>query len=564
MIKSVKLQLALLLLLPAALLLVVAGATGFVYARSLLIEQWRQSAILKLERAAHHIDMRLGRPADWMSILHETASFRSAGDDAPVSFILKRLENLEGVADVSLTWTDSETPHRHRMDQGESTGGDRGSSHRRAVISAVAAPRYNPEIQGETVSLISEILDRQGRIIGVLEVSVRFDYLMQDIEALGWWQSQVACLVDESGRYLAHSGPMEKGRTKLGETDDPVELAVLRRMQEESHGTYLGEGYPPETVSGFYRLEQVPWVLILYAPGREILAPVVDFRFYYTIAAAVCIGLILLLIQVVGGGMARRIGNISAASEKVSKGEYVAPLPVMAADEIGQLEASFNAMVEGLRERDFIRDTFGRYMDKDIAKEIMKRPEAASLGGQKRKVAILVSDIRGFSGISESLSPEGTIRLLNNYFSRMIDVIQKHKGIIVDFYGDGILVFFDPYEGPVAPAVGNAVRCGLEMRENMKFFREELKASGMPPLEIGIGIHAGEVVVGNIGSRTRAKYGIVGAAVNTASRICEKAKGGEVILSKEAGGFVNGNLDIKQRFTTVLKGIQEEMMLYLI
>ncbi len=264
MIKSVKHQLTLLLLLPAALLLVAAGATGFVYARSLIVDQWRQGAILKLERAAHHIDMRLGRPADWMSILHETIALSGTADDDAVSFILERLETLDGVTGVSLTWDGNEISHRQMGEQVASMDENRMRHPQRPHISEVTAPRYDSEFMGETVVLISGIPDRQGRLPGKLEVSVSFDYLLQDIEALGWWQSQVACLVDASGRYLAHSGAMEKGRTMLGETGDPVELAVLQRMQEESQGTHLGEGHPPETVSGFYRLEQVPWVLIMY------------------------------------------------------------------------------------------------------------------------------------------------------------------------------------------------------------------------------------------------------------------------------------------------------------
>ena len=90
-------------------------------------------------------------------------------------------------------------------------------------------------------------------------------------------------------------------------------------------------------------------------------------------------------------------------------------------------------MVKGLRERDFIRNTFGRYVDVGIAKELMRRPEAARLGGEKREVAVLMSDIRDFTSLSEALSPEKTILILSLYFSQMITIIQKHRGIIVDF-----------------------------------------------------------------------------------------------------------------------------------
>jgi len=228
------------------------------------------------------------------------------------------------------------------------------------------------------------------------------------------------------------------------------------------------------------------------------------------------------------------------------------------------LTDNFNAMVRGLKERDFIRDTFGRYMDPEVARELIKRPEAGMLGGEKREVAVLMSDIRGFTPISESLTPEGTIRLLNHYFSYMIEVIQKHKGIIVDFYGDGVLVFFDPLEGPIRPTVRRAVRCSLEMQRKMASFNTEMKAENLPELQTGIGVNVGEVVVGNIGSATRAKYGIVGSAVNITHRIQSQAKGGDVIISNSAYDYMNGDLKVKKSFTAHLKGVQEEMALHIV
>jgi adenylate cyclase len=560
MLKSLNQRLALLLLLPVALLLVSAGVAGFIYARNLLVDQWQQGAILKLERAAHHIDMRLGVPAMWMAVFHETVT--GGGSAVTMNFIIEKIRQLDGVTRADLTWTVE--PGGESRGRGAQMDDTHRMRHGTDDPFTVTGPRYDAEVGEETITLVSEILDEQGRLSGKLEVAMRFDHLMAVIEQFGWWQSQLACIVDASGRYLAHSAAMDKTRTQLGETHDPVEIAVLQKMQEQPHGTYLGSGHPPEMVSGFYRLEQAPWVLVMYAPGREILAPVVDFRFYFTIAGTICIVAILVLIRAVSGRMVGRIQNISMASETVAKGEYVDPLPITSVDEIGQLEKSFNAMVKGLKERDFIRDTFGRYIDKDIAVKLLERPEAARLGGEKREVAILMTDIRDFTSISESLTPETTIGILNGYFSRMIEVTGKHNGIIVDFYGDGLLVFFDPHDGPIEPAVDQALQCGMEMRETMETLRDELIARGQPAIETGIGIHAGEVVVGNIGSKTRAKYGIVGSAVNITARVCENAKGGEVVISTVIVRHAGKNLDIRNSFSTRLKGIQEEMTLFVL
>jgi len=561
MIKSLRQRLALLLILPVALLLFLAGVSGFIYARNVLLDEWRKVAILQLERAAHHVGMRLNRPIEWIKMFHETAESR--GGPQTQELILTRLRNLEGVTNVNLKWTDTylePSPmaiQKHHM-------GDRGMMQfHRARISEVTPPRYDAQTRQKTVTLISDFKDESGRLVGRLEVSLGFDFLMQDIKKYGWWESSMTCLIDASGRYLAHSTAM-KGRTRLGETEDPVELAVLKSMREKPYGTLLGPGYPPKLVSGFYRIQQVPWVIVMFAPGKDILAPIVEFRFYYTIAGSLCIILILVLIQFVGGRMVRQIRKISDAAEQVAKGSYVDPLPITTADEIGQLKISFNAMVEGLKERDSIRDTFGRYMDPEIARELIKRPEASRLGGEKREVTILMSDIRGFTQVSEALSPEGTIRMLNHYFSHMIEVIQKHKGIIVDFYGDGVLVFFDPLEGPIQPTVQRAVRCSLEMQRNMVLFNTEMKAENLPELQTGIGVNVGEVVVGNIGSATRAKYGIVGSAVNITNRIQSEAKGGEVIISNPVYDYMNNHLKIKKSFTAHLKGVQEKMTLHIV
>jgi adenylate cyclase len=561
MIKSLKQRLALLLILPVAVLLFLAGFSGFIYVRKVLLDEWREAAILQLERAAHQIDMRLSRPIEWIKMFHETSETR--GGPATQELILTQLKNLEGITNVNLKWTDNHREPAHMLMPEHHMEGKGMMYFHQAGISEVTPPRYDAQSGQETVTLISDLKNESGGLVGKLEVSVRFDYLMQDIKKFGWWESDQVCLIDASGRYLSHSSGMI-GRTQLGETNDPVELAVLEDMGKKSFGTHLGSGHPPQLVSGFYRMKQAPWVITMFAPGKEILAPIIEFSVYYAVAGSLCIVFILLLIQFVGGRIVRQIRKISNAAEHVAKGNYVDPLPITTSDEIGQLKTSFNTMVEGLKERDSIRDTFGRYMDPEIARELMKRPEASTLGGEKRKVAVLMSDIRGFTPVSEALSPEETIRILNHYFSHMIEVIQRHKGIIVDFYGDGILVFFDPLEGHIIKEVQHAIHCGLEMQQSMMLFNKEMRSENLPELQTGIGINVGDAIVGNIGSATRTKYGIVGAAVNITQRIQAEAKGGEVIISDSAYGFLKNDLKIKQSFSAQLKGVDGKMDLHIV
>ena len=561
MIKSLKQKLSLLLIFPLALFLLLMGVTGFIYVRNGLLDEWQEAAILKLERAAHHMDMRLGLSIEWIKSFHDTAESR--GGPATQELILTRLRNLEGVTNVNLKWTDNDSEPSHMVMQKHHMGGRGMMRFHRARFSEVTPPRFDSTTKQKTVTLISDFKDESGRLVGRLEVSIGFDYLMQDIIKYGWWESSMSCLVDESGRYLAHSKALQD-RTQLGETEDPVELALMSDIRNKHYGTRLGPGHPPKLVSGFYQIQRAPWIIIMFAPGKDILAPIIEFLLYYTFAGSLCIILILLLIQFSGGRMVGQIVKISDAAKQVAKGDYIGPLSITSSDEIGQLKGSFNTMIEGLKERDFIRATFGRYMDPEIARELMKRPEAGRMGGEKREVAILMSDIRGFTPVSESLSPEETIRILNHYFSHMIDVIQKHNGIIVDFFGDGIMVFYDPLEGHVKREVYRAIQCGLEMQQSMTLFNKEMKSENLPELHTGIGINMGDAVVGNIGSATRAKYGIVGSAVNITQRIQAEAKGGEVIISDSAYGFLKNDLRIKKSFSTQLKGVNGKTNLYII
>ena len=562
MIKSLRQRLVLFLLLPVASLLFIMGFVGFIFARATMLDEWREAAILKLQRAAHHMDMRLSRPIEWMEMFHKTGDYR--GGSTIQQWILDQLKDLEGVTKVDLQWVDNRPESMTMRGHGSHMGRGGMMRFHRATISEVTSPRYDTHAGEETVSLISDLKDESGGTIGRLNVSLRFAYLMQDITQFGWWQSDLACLVDNSGRYLAHTEAWMKGRNQLGETHDPLEMKILEDIREKQFGTALGSGHPPDMVSGFYRISQAPWIVILFAPGEKILAPIVRFRNYYAIAGVVCIAFIVLLIRFVGGRMVASIRDISYAAEQVAGGKYGKPLPIKSADELGQLAQSFNTMVEGLKERDFISNTFGRYVDEEIAKELLRRPEAARLGGEKREVAILMSDLQDFTPMSETLSPEETIKTINRYFSRMIAIVHEYGGIIVDFFGDALLVFFDPLDGPVVPVIVKAVDCALAMQNDMGSFNTENKLEGLPELKMRIGVNSGEVVVGNIGSDTRAKYGIVGAPVNLTNRIQTVAKAGEVVISESAYRHAKRKI-VAERLTGVkLKGIREPMDLYVV
>jgi class 3 adenylate cyclase len=201
-------------------------------------------------------------------------------------------------------------------------------------------------------------------------------------------------------------------------------------------------------------------------------------------------------------------------------------------------------------------------VDKKIAQELLSKPEALHLGGEKHVVTIMMSDLRGFTQIAEKLTSEQVIRLLNRYLARMIAVIEKHRGIIVDFYGDSVLAFFDGLEEDVIGRATDAVKAAVEMQRELRMVSRENQEEGLPPIKMGIGIHTGEVVVGNIGSETRAKYGIVGSAVNETDRIQATAQGDSIIISEETYEALSGRVVVGHKMQASLKGLEGYRSLY--
>ena len=208
-----------------------------------------------------------------------------------------------------------------------------------------------------------------------------------------------------------------------------------------------------------------------------------------------------------------------------------------------------------------IRQVFGRYLTDEVVATLLESPEGLKLGGDRRKITILTSDLRGFTSLSERLSPEEVINILNLYLEYMADTITKYQGTIDEFMGDGILVLFGAPTAREDDAV-RAVACACAMQLAMGSVNEKMKQLGLPQLEMGIGINTGEVVVGNIGSEKRTKYGIVGSQVNLTYRIESYTTAGQILISeqtlKDAGSIVK----ISGQKQVQPKGITELITIY--
>lgn len=279
--------------------------------------------------------------------------------------------------------------------------------------------------------------------------------------------------------------------------------------------------------------------------------------FLFCLAIVTVAALAFLMARSVSGPL-KRTGE---AMKQIRDGNLNVSVPVVSNDEIGHVAAGFNKMAEGLRERDFIRETFGSYVSQEIAAEILASPSGVKLAGELRDISILVSDLRGFTRLSSTMEPQLVLRLINGYLEAMTEVIVLHDGTIDEFMGDGILVFFGaPREVPDHPR--RAVECALSMQSALARLNEEHKGKGMPFLEMGIGINCGELVVGSIGSEKRRKYGAMGSPINVAYRVEAETTGGEILVTPAIHERLDGSLIVESQREANLKGFEEPVTLY--
>jgi adenylate cyclase len=217
--------------------------------------------------------------------------------------------------------------------------------------------------------------------------------------------------------------------------------------------------------------------------------------------------------------------------------------------------------MESLRQRDFIRQTFGRYLSREVVEELLGSPGGLELGGEGREVTFLVSDLRGFTALSMQLSPQEVINILNRYLGRMVEVIRKYRGTLNEIEGDGILTFFG------APLVSKddherAVACAIEMQNAMVEVNAEQRRLKLPELAMGIGLNTGEVVVGNIGSEERAKYSAIGSPINSAYRVESYTVGGQILVSPTTYEKVKPLVQVRGTMRVQFKGMDQPVTLY--
>ena len=276
--------------------------------------------------------------------------------------------------------------------------------------------------------------------------------------------------------------------------------------------------------------------------------------------AIIISGIVTLLAAIVGfafallvsSGITRPVRLLLAGTREVEAGRFDKTIAVSTQDEIGELAAAFNRMIEQLRHNERIRETFGRYIDPKVVQGLIDRPEVA-VDGQRRVMTIMFCDMSGFTSMSEGMTPRGLVKVMNHYFTLMSGPIRSNRGIIDKYIGDAIMAYWGP---PFVEEDEQALLAGIaaiEMTDQVPALQKQLPdllgIRAMPaPCDLRIGIATGEVLTGSIGSELMMSFTVMGDAVNLASRLeaVNKLYGTRILISQATADAIGSRLELRE------------------
>jgi len=355
-----------------------------------------------------------------------------------------------------------------------------------------------------------------GALEGVFGADLLLDQVGEYVSTLGIGHSGHVFLLSPDGRLIEGMQPRSESEVQeaLAATLDDLRgriAALAPNGATRESFDYGGVRY----IASFSRSELtggLGWVTAIVVPEHELMGAAVEH-----LRTAAEIGLLVLLIAVVvayffSRAVARSLGTIARDMEQIGRFQLSAqPAPHSRIKEIAVVSDAVDRMKASLR-------SFGRYVPTELVRDLLARGEEARLGGETRLMTIHFSDIEGFTSISEPLPPEAVVHYLAEYLDAMTGVLRAHGGTIDKFMGDGIMAFFNA-PNTVPDHAAAACRAALEAQATLGRLRERWQAEGKPQFRARIGLHTGEVVVGNIGTPERFAYTVIGDAVNLASRL---------------------------------------------
>ncbi|HSE92705.1 MAG TPA: adenylate/guanylate cyclase domain-containing protein [Methylomirabilota bacterium] len=387
-------------------------------------------------------------------------------------------------------------------------------------------------------------------------ITARWD-LQEDLRSLldttRFNRTGYTALTDHRGRILAHPDA-----ARVGE-DAGTQPAVMQALQGRSGWLVAPAEGGPERLFAYRpvaspaTIEPKPWILLTEEAVDDALAPVHALAQRFALALAVVVIGCVALAALIAPAIRRPVADLLAFARRLGQGALDARMALEGRDEVGRLAAALNEMAAGLQERERVKEIFGRYVTTQVSEEVLRGE--LRLGGERRRVTLLFSDIRNFTTMSEGMAPEEVVGFLNDYFTEMVEAVFEQHGVLDKFIGDGIMATFGALDrSPDHPA--RAARAALRMQALLAKINGERAMTGKPPFGIGIGIHTDEVVVGNIGSRRRMEYTAIGDGVNTCARVeaANKELGTTILVTETTCAEIRDAFDCRPMPDLPLKG----------
>ncbi|MFH0958986.1 MAG: adenylate/guanylate cyclase domain-containing protein, partial [Pseudomonadota bacterium] len=403
---------------------------------------------------------------------------------------------------------------------------------------------------------------------GVVAADVSLEWLIKLVNSVNETRKGFCFVVTNTGTFVAHPNfnyVMKESLFSIAESNGDERLRSLGRQILKTQKGFIDIGSSlggEDSFLAYSHILSTGWVFGTVFPKTELFSEVDNLHHKTFLASLVGIGLLALVSIFIARSISKPLKEMAKATTKVSHGDLNISLKAAnRTDEVGTLAKSFTDMTHGLRERDFIRDAFGRYVTQEVVNRLLDSHDGLKLGGEIREISMMMSDIRGFTALTANMKPEAIITLLNRYLGKMVQILLDHRGIIDEIIGDGILAFFGAPE-PLEDHPEAAVACALKMQQAMNELNATNVKDGLPRLEMGIAVNTGKPVVGNIGSDQRVKYGAVGPDVNFTGRVESYTVGGQVLITQSTYERLADILDVRKTLQVEMKGFSGKVTLF--
>ncbi len=365
-------------------------------------------------------------------------------------------------------------------------------------------------------------------------------------------------MVNSLGEVIAHPDPARVlSRSSLADIEIVQEflkstvVSGQKAYEDESGRTALGS---------YRKIAYADLGIISTAEEARVLEPVTWIQRSNILITMIVLAIAILIVYYVARGLSVPIVRLVGATKEVEQGHFEVSIRPASGDEVGVLTSSFVRMAQGLSEREKLKGALGKFVNPEIAERALRGE--LGLGGEGRKAAVFFSDLRGFTAMSEGMTPEEVVEVLNEYFTAMVACVDATGGVVDKFIGDAIMAHWGAIPSP-GNDTENAINSALLMRRALIDFNARNKGR-FPFLKMGSGINTGQVISGNIGSENRLDFTVIGDAVNLASRIeaLNKPFGTDVLISTDAYNEVRDIFAVEEMPAIKVKGKSEPQTIY--